>query len=254
MIRIDKPDAAAPVLLKTGIARTTGDCTRYDATPEEYSKGSQCFKFKRSIYAHPSVKRRLRDAQYKKCCYCESVVVSVSYGAVEHFRPKGAVRQTRQQSKIRPGYYWLAYQWENLLFICDVCNTNKSDLFPLANPCRRARSHHDDITAEDPLLVDPSSSDPRLDIRFRRDAPFGVTTRGSKTIELLDLNRLSLSEERWKRLDELRTFAKILRIFGHDAMSEGKKRLVADIKKKLANAIMPSSRYSSMAIDFLETV
>ena len=247
MIGIYRPDKAPTILLKAGIAQKAEDCTLYD-------EGCRKFDFKRCIYANTSVKQLLCDAQYKKCCYCESVVISVSYGAVEHFRPKGAVRQTRQRPKIRPGYYWLAYQWENLLFICDVCNTNKSDLFPLANPCRRARSHHDDIKAEDPFLLDPSSSDPRLDIRFRGDAPVGVTTRGNKTIELLDLDRPGLSEERRWWLDQLQRFLEILRIFGNDAMSEEKKQLVADIKKQLANAIMPSSRYSSMAIDFLETV
>ena len=253
MIRIDRPDAAPGVLLKAGIIQTEEVCTLYDASPEEYSEGSQRFEFKQLIYAHPSVKQRLYNSQYRKCCYCESAVALPRQGQIEHFRPKGAVRQTRQQSKIRPGYYWLAYCWANLLFICGACNIKKSDLFPLGDPSRRARSHHDDITAEDPLLVDPSSSNPRLDIRFKSDAPVGVTKNGRTTIKLLGLDDPGFSEERRIWLDRLRGHVNVLRIFGNKAMSGEEKKLVAEIKMKLANAILPSSRYSSMAIDFLES-
>ena len=151
--------------------------------------------------------------------YCESAVVSPSQGQIEHFRPKSSVRQTRQQPKIRPGYYWLAYCWENLLVICGGCNVKKSDLFPLEDPSRRARSHHDDITAEDPLLVDPSSSNPRLDIRFKSDAPIGITKRGRTTIKLLGLDHPWLSEERRVWLDRLQRYVETLRIFGDKAMS-----------------------------------
>lgn len=254
MIRIDRPNDVPSVLLKAGTSQRKKYCTLYDANAKEYSKGSQSFEFKRSIYAHQSVKEQLHNAQFKKCCYCETVVFSISGGAIEHFRPKTAVRQGRGQPRIRPGYYWLAYQWENLLFICGTCNTKKSDLFPLSNPSSRARSHHDDITAEDPLLVDPSSNDPRLDIRFQRDVPVGVTTRGSKTIKLLRLDELGLSEDRRERLDILRRLVDTIRIFSNDAMSEKAKKLVADIKDELADAIKPSSQFSSMAIDFLQTI
>ena len=250
MIHIDRPTTAPGVLLKKGIPQTEEDCTLYGAAPEDYSEGSQKFEFKQRIYAHPSVKQQLSDAQYGKCCYCESVVIPPSNGEIEHFRPKGAVRQTRQPAKIRPGYYWLAYRWENLLFICGGCNTKKSDLFPLGDISRRALSHHDDITAEDPLLVDPSSSDPRLDIQFKLDAPVGVTPRGRITIKLLGLDQPGFLEERRWWLDQLQRFVDTLRIFDDSAMSEEEKQLIADTKNQLANAILPSSRYSSMAIDF----
>ena len=252
MIHIDRPDVAPSVLLNAGIIRTGEICTLYDASPEEYTEGIQRFEFKKLIYAHPSVKQRLCNAQYRKCCYCESAVPLPSQGQIEHFRPKRAVRQTRQQPKIRPGYYWLAYCWENLLFICGGCNIKKSDLFPLEDPSRRARSHHDDITAEDPLLVDPSSTDPRLEIRFKFDAPFGVTKSGRTTIKLLGLDQPRFSEERRIWLDQLRVHVESLRIFGNKAMNGEEKKHVANIKKLLANAVMPSSRYSSMAMDFLE--
>jgi len=61
------------------------------------------------------------------------------------YRPKGAVQQAPGQKKEYPGYYWLAYDWNNLLFICTACNTKKRELFPLTDSKGRARSHHDDI-------------------------------------------------------------------------------------------------------------
>lgn len=253
MIRINRPDLVPDVLLNAGGIRTEEICTLYDASPEEYSEGSQRFEFKQHIYAHPSVKQTLYNAQYRKCCYCESAVPLPSQGHIEHFRPKGTVRQTCQTPKIRPGYYWLAYCWENLLFICGGCNIKKSDLFPLKDPSRRARSHHDDITAEDRLLVDPSSTDPRRDIRFKSDAPFGITKSGRTTIKLLGLDQPRFSEERRIWLDQLQRLVDTLRIFGNKAMNREEKELVADIKKQLENAVLPSSRYSSMAMDFLES-
>jgi hypothetical protein len=49
---------------------------------------------------------------------------------------------------------WLAYDWNNLLFSCTACNTKKRELVPLIDNKARACSHHDDITMEQPLLID----------------------------------------------------------------------------------------------------
>ncbi len=75
---------------------------------------------KSDIYAAPDVKQTLKDMQHGKCCFCESKITHIAYGDVEHFRPKKAVLQDGQLE--RPGYYWLAYTWENLLFSCELCN------------------------------------------------------------------------------------------------------------------------------------
>jgi hypothetical protein len=85
-----------------------------------------------------------------KCAYCETVEARSSYHA-EHFRPKGRVMVRVEGVKRRPmskrartldeegreidhpGYFWLAYNWMNLLPSCNDCNTarGKRDYFPV---------------------------------------------------------------------------------------------------------------------------
>ena len=84
-----------------------------------------------------------------KCAYCERTI-SGYYGDAEHFRPKGAVKngQAIPECQIdhpidghilamqHPGYFWLAYDWRNLLPSCVYCNSGngKNEQFPTANP------------------------------------------------------------------------------------------------------------------------
>jgi hypothetical protein len=82
-----------------------------------------------------------------KCAYCETPLDLDRYhGDAEHFRPKGQVtfkdseaKKTRAQcilpdgtSIAHPGYFWLAYNWRNLVPACSFCNTGdgKVDQFP----------------------------------------------------------------------------------------------------------------------------
>ncbi len=87
--------------------------------------------------------------QHDKCAFCESKVSAIAYGDVEHFRPKAGYQQSHDDDLQRPGYYWLAYEWSNLFFSCSICNQQgKRNVFPLANPRRRATCHRDDIGLE----------------------------------------------------------------------------------------------------------
>jgi hypothetical protein len=64
----------------------------------------------------------------------------------------------------------LAYVWENLFLACALCNQSfKKNLFPLADPTRRARSHLDDLAAEQPMLIHPADEEPNAFIGFREE-------------------------------------------------------------------------------------
>ena len=230
-----------------GASETRENGKSYDDAPEEYSSGQKKFNIRSSIYSHNTVRTALVAAHHEKCCYCETIFRQGYSGAVEHFRPKGTARQARGQPRLRPGYYWLAYKWDNLLFACGECNTAKSDLFPLANGNERARNHHDDTAVERPLLIDPSLGNPREDIRFRRDAPYGVTPRGRESIKVLNLDRLPLTEDRLKTLDYLRVLRGLSQL--PEVGDQGK--YVAWAKAELERAVEPQAKYSSMAMDFL---
>ena len=82
--------------------------------------------------------------------------------------PRRAIDRTPEDPLVQPGYYWLAYEWSNLLFCCRLCNQQfKRNHFPLADPARRARSHRDDIGQEEPLLINPAIEDPAAFLEFR---------------------------------------------------------------------------------------
>ena len=71
------------------------------------------------------VRERLRDIYYNKCAYCEDIDAKPE---VEHYRPKKKV----SEDSSHPGYYWLCYEWTNLLPSCHYCNTEsgKRNQFP----------------------------------------------------------------------------------------------------------------------------
>jgi len=54
-------------------------------------------------------KDQLLIETHNKCAYCESDITTVSYGDVEHYRPKSV-------------YWWLAYVYDNYLASCAICN------------------------------------------------------------------------------------------------------------------------------------
>ncbi|RUT78943.1 hypothetical protein [Ancylomarina longa] len=152
-------------------------------------------------YGYAKFKKQLRDAQGPKCCYCEKPIDS---GAIEHFRPKEAYKVAKRNSLIRPGYYWLAYYWENMLLSCDDCNKSerKGNLFPLMNGYR-AKTHLDDYRNELPVLINPAEEDPSIFISFNLDNPIAVNNnfRGEQTIEILGLDqRYDLISGRKERL------------------------------------------------------
>ncbi len=199
MIRIKKPAQAPAVLLSRGVSMTRELCEQYDANVEAYKNGSKRFDFRASLYRSTSVKNALQRAQYDKCALCESKVTHIAYGDVEHFRPKSAYRQNPAEPLARPGYYWLAYEWSNLLFCCQLCNQRfKRNHFPLTIPGRRAISHNDDIAHEEPLLIDPAVEDPTKFLEFRENLihAIGGNARGERTIEVFGLNRKELKDIR----------------------------------------------------------
>jgi len=62
------------------------------------------------------------------CAYCGCDLPRNDRGDVEHFRPKGKVDEDENHG----GYWWLAYDLNNYLLSCSLCNrVRKRDRFPL---------------------------------------------------------------------------------------------------------------------------
>lgn len=200
MIRVARPQPAPDVLRERGPAATAALCAAFEADPDGFSSGARRFPFDAHLYGARPVREALASAQHGKCCYCEAKVRAVAHGDVEHYRPKGAVAAGPGEAARSTGYYWLVYDWANLFFSCQVCNqSHKRDRFPLRDPTARARTHRDDLTQEEPLIVAPDG-DPEAHIRFVDEEAVGRTAAGWTTIDLLGLNRPVLREERLRAL------------------------------------------------------
>lgn len=253
MIRILKR-AAPAVLLKRGTKATRELCEAYDAAPEDYVSGARTFdEFQRSIYAAKAVQAALRNAQHKKCAFCESFFQHISYGDVEHFRPKAGYCQTQADGLKRPGYYWLAYEWSNLFFSCQLCNQRfKKNLFPLKHTRRRARSHRHDVTKEEPLLIDPSKLDPTEFIEFRAERAHAINgcPEGLATIEVLGLNRSELLEARGRRLQDINTLLQLRDLLRDKVASNPIQHWSSrlhNVERLLQESRNPPGEYSAMA-------
>jgi uncharacterized protein (TIGR02646 family) len=243
MIRIHKRAAPLPVLATRGREETAAHRVAYDSNPAAYDSGTAQLSFDSSLYGHDSVKRELIAAQHGKCCFCEAKITHISYGDVEHFRPKAGYRQHPDDPLGRPGYYWLAYEWPNLYLSCQMCNQRfKRNTFPLRDAGLRCRNHRMDLAQEEPLFLDPGAVDPEDHIEFAAEQPIAKngSPRGLATIEALGLRREPLRERRFDRYKILTTLQEVARLLPEDPL--GRKALSI-----LSEAQLDGAEYASMA-------
>ena len=160
-----------------------------------------------------------------KCAYCEAkLILDQHHGDVEHYRPKGRVTDENDNvieiddgnggRRPHPGYYWLAYDWRNLLPSCAACNrpgktgdrrAGKWNRFPVVG---KHAWTPDGIAGEQPLLLNPllEEDDPDKHLVFDPETGriIGTTDRGRKTVAILDLNRDGLPGARRDVFDAVR--------------------------------------------------
>lgn len=229
----------------------------FDNSPDSYMNGEKTFSFDSSIYGHELIKSKLIKAQYGKCAFCESNITPIDYGDVEHFRPKGGVSQNDKCKITKPGYYWLAYDWNNLLLACSICNRRyKKNLFPLINPECRAINHTQSkkLKSEKPFFVNPTSENPKFFIKFKEATAKGIDKkhRGKKTIEALNLNRKG--EDGISDLYEMRlTHFQLVECTYFIAASHPNERInqvkIDNAKELMIKLRSPNNHYSAMVND-----
>lgn len=126
-------------------------------------------------YNEPSIKNALIKETHGKCAYCESKMLEVSYGDIEHILPKN--------KNARPDLY---VAWDNLTLSCEKCNrTGKGTYYDPDLP-----------------LINPYVDEP--DEHFRDCGPLVMPILGDErafvTESLLKLNRSELVEKRTERI------------------------------------------------------
>ncbi|WP_338653513.1 hypothetical protein V6B14_17830 [Sporosarcina psychrophila] len=174
---------------------------------EYFKDKDRDFKFK--AYGKGNVKEKLAEMFNNKCAYCESKISPVSYGDIEHFRPKTAYHSKEGEVLTYPGYYWLAMDWNNLLLACEVCNrTFKKNKFPLVDENMRGKRHNSGVV-EDAILIDPCNEDldPQESIYFTEEGIVkykdGEGNKGDRSIQIYGLYNPRLTDNRKTLAKEL---------------------------------------------------
>lgn len=134
---------------------------------------------------------------HSKCAYCETRLES-GLGGLELHRPRQNAIGT--DDKASPDHYWwLAWEWRNVLLACRNCVSVKGSRFPVKGERASPESGKSALPAEEPLLLDPTVDEPAEHLRFASESPYlvhGLTERGKVTIEVLQLNRSDLLQAR----------------------------------------------------------
>lgn len=132
-------------------------------------------------YRHREIKNALVSMFHGKCAYCESKVLHIDYGHIEHFRPKSHTI-----------FRELTFEWTNLLLSCPSCNgaeykgnhfPNEAEGGPLINPCDDNPDDHFEFV---------------FDSTTHLTTLVGKTPRGRATEKILGLNRPDLRAYRSK--------------------------------------------------------
>jgi len=148
-----------------------------------------------------------------KCAFCES---KRHHPDIEHYRPKKNVTGVNGHL----GYYWLCYEWTNLLPTCSDCNDAKLTSFSIRVDSKRIfgptflLNHSLDLNAnsatssplidEGPYLLHPEYDNPEICFTF--DSKGEITGideegRGEETRRICDLNRKDLCFFRQQEID-----------------------------------------------------
>lgn len=151
--------------------------------------------------------------QFSNKCWYTEAEESISPIHVDHFRPKGRIRNL--DGSYEDGYWWLTFNWKNYVIAGHLINSKKSDLFPLMEGERRAAVNCPEVQLrlEGTVLIDPLTDQARL-ISYDRDDDGCIAVlaggiddleifKAEKTIEILGLNRIDrLNQKRAKKWDE----------------------------------------------------
>lgn len=172
-----------------------------DAVLAEGDRRRRAQLIKDNAHRWTALREAFEAASDGKCWYTECK----SPGAdndIDHFRPKGKVREDRQH----PGYYWLAFDWQNMRLSCQRSNRpriapgarvagGKSTRFPLLATGVRANAAGDDLRLEHPALLDPTEPGDPILLSFLPNGEIDLSPqfRGNAVAEAkIDASRLGL--------------------------------------------------------------
>ncbi|USK48880.1 HNH endonuclease [Bacillus sp. CMF12] len=168
MISIEKTEK--PAILKDK------EETWKDELMEYIEKNEEIPKTVIGRYNHKEIKEALLKETNNKCAYCESKILHIDYGDIEHIEPKSMFREK-------------TFDWNNLTIACGKCNQSKGSYHSLTNP-----------------LLNPYVDQVENEIVFAGPFPYSTSNKSEVTIKKLKLDRVDLIEKRKEALDKLQPF------------------------------------------------
>lgn len=204
---------------------------------------------------------RIRDwlmEQFANKCWYTEAEESISPIHVDHFRPKGRVKNL--DGSYENGYWWLTFNWKNYVIAGHLINSKKSDRFPLMEGERRAAANCSEmqLRLEGAVLIDPLTDQTRL-ISYDRDDDGCIAVlaggidaleqfKAEQTIDILGLNRINrLNQKRGKKWDECLSAIEDYR----GASAQGAQALVWLLKEtsvaRLKEKVQYTAEFSSVA-------
>jgi uncharacterized protein (TIGR02646 family) len=201
-----------------------------------------------------------------KCWYCEVKTSRFTYH-VDHFRPKGRVRDKDQQPE--PGYWWLAFDYRNYRLACEFCNTphqddaeigalGKWDQFPLRDGCPRVKEPSKNVDDEIRLLIDPCKHGEVILLSFEDTGkPRPLSPKNTygfqmadRTIKVLNLDQTRINEARkqiaQKCQDLVRDGNEQYGIFDREGSVAARERFDG-ICRDIMDLVQPWSEFSAVA-------
>ena len=209
MIALKKEDIPA-ILAKEAQNWTTALTTKLNS-------GKKPTNTEKTRYRHPDIKQALIKETHGKCAYCESKILHVSPGDVEHIFPKSK----------RPE---LTFEWNNLTLACTECNRRKDA----------------EDFCDSKLFVDPYKVDPVEHFWFAGPAmiPVPGNDAAHATWKKLELNREKLFGVRQEAIEDLRVrLSNIAKTLDPDARAI----LIAETLEEAS----AKKEFSAMARDFV---
>lgn len=176
---------------------------------------------------------------FRKCVYCETKLKS--HDDLDHYRPAKEITNMNHKKIDHPGYYWLTYNWLNLLPSCKECNskvnrgketTGKGNRFPVKD--FRAKNPSEEIQ-EEPLLVNPTLDNPADHFEFCEDT-FKIVAKnnsekGNTTCKILGFHEREELWQDWKNAYNY-IYEKWGKTFLQTNLKDGKK-MRQDLHKKI---------------------
>ena len=203
-----------------------------------------------------------------KCWYSESKN-SGSNKDVDHFRPKKEVAEDPSHE----GYWWLAFDWHNYRYSCQLCNQRrnprrvdaanntdggKCEHFPLSSGSFRAKQETDRWQKEEIELLDPIDPEDWKLLTFRPNGqpipakPSGTHehNRAKTSIQVYHLHYYEFVRDRKAKAITIRVLIEELEEIYPKIDDLEIKALYKKRQKDLLRFINPDSEYSAAALAY----